>query len=163
MNAPDGRVENIPGSHGEKYYTIQRVNGNGGNGKGDGVAGPHKHTLEESDRVKKNSIQRQSLKEEKVKKKSQVSVLHCSHLHIFLPHYLRECTNYQLLSSHRLSEKCSCSFVYPSLHSRSPSAMYLYAKPDRSSSRRPSTSSFDQHPHSAITNILYDFGVKTAR
>lgn len=63
----------LPGSHGERYYTIQRVNGNGANGKGDGVAGPHKHTLEESDRVKKNSIQRHFLKEEKEKKKSQVS------------------------------------------------------------------------------------------
>lgn len=44
------------GTADKKIYTIQRVNGNGGNGKGDGVAGPHKHTLEESDRVKKNSV-----------------------------------------------------------------------------------------------------------
>ena len=57
---------------GGRYYTVQRVNGNGGNGKGDGVPGPHKHTLEESDRVKKNSIQRICLKEEKEKKKIQV-------------------------------------------------------------------------------------------
>lgn len=62
-----------PGSDGNRYYTIQRVNGNGGNGKGDGAAGPHKHTLEESDRVKKNSIYRYFLKEEKMKKKTQVS------------------------------------------------------------------------------------------
>lgn len=64
----------IPGSDGSRYYTIQRVNGNGGNGKGDGTAGPHKHSLQESDRVKKNSIHRHLLKEEKVKRKSQVSV-----------------------------------------------------------------------------------------
>ena len=68
---------NLPPDHpsavGQKYYTIQRVNGNGGNGKGDGIAGPHKHSLEESDRVKKNSIQRHFLKEEKEKRKSQVS------------------------------------------------------------------------------------------
>ena len=57
----------------QHYYTIQRVNGNGGNGKGDGVAGPHKHTLEDSDRVKKNSVQRLMLREDKDKKKSQVS------------------------------------------------------------------------------------------
>ena len=63
-----------PGSNGDRYYTIQRVNGNGGNGKGDGVAGPHKHTLEESDRVKKNSIQRHFAKEGKAKRKSQVSL-----------------------------------------------------------------------------------------
>lgn len=63
-----------PGSDGSRYYTIQRVNGNGGNGKGDGTAGPHKHTLQESDRVKKNSIARHFLKVEKVRKKTQVSV-----------------------------------------------------------------------------------------
>lgn len=61
------------GVAGQRYYTIQRVNGNGGNGKGDGVAGPHKHTLEESDRVKRNSVQRYMVKEEKEKKKILVS------------------------------------------------------------------------------------------
>ncbi|KAF2639771.1 hypothetical protein P280DRAFT_499310 [Massarina eburnea CBS 473.64] len=55
----------------QKFYTIQRVNGNGGNGKGDGVAGPHKHTLEDSDRVKKNSVQRWLMKNERDKKKAQ--------------------------------------------------------------------------------------------
>jgi glutathione S-transferase len=59
----------------KRYYTFQRVNGNGGNGKGDGVAGPHKHTLEESDRVKKNSVLRWLAKCEKDSKKSQVSYL----------------------------------------------------------------------------------------
>ena len=73
--ANDGILRlNKPGSDGNRYYTIQRVNGNGGNGKGDGAAGPHKHSLEESDRVKKNSIYRHFLKEEKVKKKTQVSM-----------------------------------------------------------------------------------------
>jgi uncharacterized protein affecting Mg2+/Co2+ transport len=43
---------------GQRLWTIQRVNRNGGNGKGDGVAGPHKHTLERSDEIKKNSVQR---------------------------------------------------------------------------------------------------------
>lgn len=58
----------------KKFYTVQRVNGNGGNGKGDGVAGPHKHTLEESDRVKKNSVIRWQMKVDKDdKRKSQVS------------------------------------------------------------------------------------------
>ncbi|KAF2266822.1 hypothetical protein CC78DRAFT_559140 [Lojkania enalia] len=55
----------------KKYYTIQRVNGNGGNGKGDGVPGPHKHTLEESDKVKKNSVVRYTMKSERDKKKVQ--------------------------------------------------------------------------------------------
>ncbi|KAF1953288.1 hypothetical protein CC80DRAFT_494583 [Byssothecium circinans] len=54
----------------QKFYTIQRVNGNGGNGKGDGVAGPHKHTLELSDTVKKNSVQRWLMKNEREKKKT---------------------------------------------------------------------------------------------
>ncbi|KAL7942346.1 hypothetical protein V8C42DRAFT_360141, partial [Trichoderma barbatum] len=45
-------------SAGQRFWTIQRVNGNGGNGKGDGVAGPHRHTLERSDEIKKSSVQR---------------------------------------------------------------------------------------------------------
>jgi hypothetical protein len=64
-----------PGATGARYYTIQRVNGNGGNGRADGVGGPHRHTLEESDRVKKNSVLRHMLKEEKEKKKVLVSKL----------------------------------------------------------------------------------------
>lgn len=60
-----------PGADGSRYYTIQRVNG--GNGQVDGAGGGHKHTLDESDRVKRNSIQRHTLKEEKVKRRFQVS------------------------------------------------------------------------------------------
>lgn len=60
-----------PGADGNRYYTIQRVNG--GNGQADGAGGGHKHTLDESDRVKRNSIQRHMLKEEKVKRRFQVS------------------------------------------------------------------------------------------
>lgn len=60
-----------PGAGGAKYYTIQRVNGNGGNGKSDGVAGPHKHSLEDSDKVKKNSVQRWLAKKDKEEKKTQ--------------------------------------------------------------------------------------------
>ena len=69
----DGSEAPEPGKDGARYYTIQRVNGNGANGKGDGTAGAHKHTIEESDRVKKSSIHRHFLKEEKEKKKSLVS------------------------------------------------------------------------------------------
>lgn len=65
--------EGHPGANGQRYYTIQRVNGNGGNGKGDGVAGPHKHTLEESDAIKKSSVARNKLKQAKEKKKAEVS------------------------------------------------------------------------------------------
>jgi glutathione S-transferase len=65
---------NHPGANSARYYTIQRVNGNGGNGKGDGVPGPHKHDLAESDRVKKNSVQRMLSKKEKEDKKQQVSI-----------------------------------------------------------------------------------------
>jgi len=64
-----------PGATGQRYYTIQRVNGNGGNGKGDGVPGPHKHGLEESDRVKKNSVQRFLMKRDKEEKKTQVRII----------------------------------------------------------------------------------------
>ena len=80
----NGNTSGIPGANGEKYYTIQRVNGNGGNGKGDGVAGPHKHTLEESDRVKKNSIQRQFAKVEKERRKTQVRTVSWSFVQLGL-------------------------------------------------------------------------------
>lgn len=66
----------VPG--GQRLWTIQRVNGNGGNGKADGVAGPHKHTLARSDEIKKNSVQRYLAKQEKESKKTQVK----SSLHI---------------------------------------------------------------------------------
>ena len=62
-----------PGSDGSRYYTIQRVNGNGANGKGEVPSGGHKHSIEDSDKVKKNSIHRFFLKEEKERRRSQVS------------------------------------------------------------------------------------------
>ncbi|UKZ78015.1 hypothetical protein TrVFT333_005749 [Trichoderma virens FT-333] len=58
-------------SAGERFWTIQRVNGNGGNGKADGVAGPHRHTLERSDEIKKSSVQRFVAKKDKGGKKIQ--------------------------------------------------------------------------------------------
>jgi glutathione S-transferase len=70
-----------PGASGQRYYTIQRVNGNGGNGKGDGVPGPHKHPLSESDRVKKNTVQRYLMKRDKEEKKTQVCQQFSSALH----------------------------------------------------------------------------------
>ena len=81
-----------------KFYTMQRVNGNGGNGKGDGVAGPHKHTLEESDRVKKNSVQRWLLKNEREAKKTQVCILFLMlRGHSIFP--LLDCGSYLLVRS----------------------------------------------------------------
>lgn len=62
-------------SAGRRFWTIQRVNGNGGNGKGDGVAGPHRHTLERSDEIKKSSVQRLVATRLKEGKKTQVSRL----------------------------------------------------------------------------------------
>ena len=75
MPVGSGIPPNHPGATGQRYYTIQRVNGNGGNGKSDGVAGPHKHGLLESDRVKKNSVQRYLMKRDKEEKKTQVGIL----------------------------------------------------------------------------------------
>ncbi|KAG8410521.1 hypothetical protein J3458_017278 [Metarhizium acridum] len=63
---------------GQRFWTIQRVNGNGGNGKGDGVAGPHRHTLERSDEIKKNSVQRYVAQQEKQARKMQVCLLFSS-------------------------------------------------------------------------------------
>ncbi|KAK1149428.1 hypothetical protein N8T08_006651 [Aspergillus melleus] len=62
--------EGHPGANGQRFFTVQRVNGNGANGKNDGVGGGHRHSLEESDRVKKNSVQRYLLKEAKEQKKA---------------------------------------------------------------------------------------------
>jgi hypothetical protein len=59
----------------KKYWTIQRVNGNGGNGKADGIPGPHKHTLEKSDEIKKSTVQRFLAAQEKEAKKGQVSIV----------------------------------------------------------------------------------------
>lgn len=56
----------------QPFWTIQRVNGNGGNGKSDGVAGPHKHTLAKSDEIKKSSVQRHVAARDREKKKTQV-------------------------------------------------------------------------------------------
>ena len=76
LHQDTGSAHPEPGSDGARYYTIQKVNGNGANGKGpDGVAGGHRHTLEDSDKLKKSSIHRHFLKEEKEKRKSSVSNL----------------------------------------------------------------------------------------
>lgn len=72
LSPNSGGLSAQPGNDGARYYTIQRVNGNGANGKGDGTAGAHKHSIEDSDRVKKSSIHRYFLKEEKEKRKSLV-------------------------------------------------------------------------------------------
>ena len=77
LSSPQAPNNGIPspmdaGNDGARYYTIQRVNGNGANGKGDGTAGAHKHSIEESDKVKKSSIHRHFLKEEKERRKSMV-------------------------------------------------------------------------------------------
>lgn len=75
MGPPSGGLlMDWTGLPGERYYTIQRVNGNGGNGKSDGVPGAHKHTLEESDRVKKNSVLRREADLEKERRKVMVSL-----------------------------------------------------------------------------------------
>lgn len=68
-----------PGANGARYYTIQRINTAAAAGdkssdapsSGSPPSGGHKHTLEESDRVKKNTVQRYLLKAAKDAKKSQ--------------------------------------------------------------------------------------------
>ncbi|KAI1115406.1 hypothetical protein F5Y14DRAFT_136573 [Nemania sp. NC0429] len=73
--SPDGIVRPLSRSGTtKKYWTIQRVNGNGGNGKGDGVPGPHKHTLQKSDEIKKSTVQRFLAQQEKEARKGQKPV-----------------------------------------------------------------------------------------
>lgn len=66
-------VVQVVGFGGEKFWMVQRVNGNGGNGKGDGVVGLYKYILERSDEIKKNMVQRLLVKKEKEMRKQQVS------------------------------------------------------------------------------------------
>ncbi len=78
-----------PHLSGERFWTIQRVNGNGGNGKGDGVAGPHKHSLEKSDEIKKSTVQRYIAAQEKESKKIQVGrSLYHRHMVAFAPCFI---------------------------------------------------------------------------
>ncbi|KAL9101097.1 MAG: hypothetical protein Q9163_003612 [Psora crenata] len=76
LDSDHGSGPRHPGNDGSRYYTIQRVNGNGANGKGEVPAGGHKHTIEDSDKVKKNSIYRFFIKEERERRKSQLVVQH---------------------------------------------------------------------------------------
>lgn len=81
-----------PGADGARFYTIQRVNGNGANGKGDGTVGGHRHSMEESDKIKKNSIHRHFLKEDKERRKSHVSNCSFLRMHIRMPLYSITCS-----------------------------------------------------------------------
>ncbi|KAK8167000.1 putative glutathione transferase [Phyllosticta citrichinensis] len=69
---PFAPMMNTSPYHG-KIFTIQRVNGNGANGKVDGHPGPHRHTLQDSDRIKKSSVERWMREQEKAKKRSHES------------------------------------------------------------------------------------------
>lgn len=61
-----------PGYGGRKWYMVQRVNGNDKDGdEEDGQDLDHKHTLEESDRIKKNSVQRWIATKDKERKKAK--------------------------------------------------------------------------------------------
>ena len=87
MRLGDNNMDpNVPGADGARFYSIQRVNGNGANGKGDGTMGGHRHSLEESDKIKKNSIHRHFIKEDKERRKSSVSVYSFT-LHLGLPSF----------------------------------------------------------------------------
>lgn len=67
QNYPPGH----PGAGGKKWYLVQRVNGiDKGAEDAEGRDLDHKHTLEESDRIKKNSVQRWLLAQAKEKKKA---------------------------------------------------------------------------------------------
>jgi glutathione S-transferase len=68
-----------PNMAGQQYWTIQRVNGNGGNGKGGGVAGPHKHTLAKSDDIKKSTVERYRAARDREQKRAHVSASPCFH------------------------------------------------------------------------------------
>ena len=98
LELPRPLPQGHPGANGRRWFTVQRVRGNPGGGavkdnnKRDSNANgepeedidqsvldpslggdlDHKHSLDESDRIKKNSVQRWMLKEEKEKKRMSV-------------------------------------------------------------------------------------------
>ncbi|KAJ5168237.1 uncharacterized protein N7482_003831 [Penicillium canariense] len=83
LSSPGPRLpEDHPGSSGRRYFTIQRVNGTGTHGHGPGCG--HKHSLEESDQVKKNSVQRILVKEDKERRKKSSTSTSTSRLHFFV-------------------------------------------------------------------------------
>lgn len=102
-----------------KFYTIQRVNGNGGNGKADGAAGPHRHTLEESDRVKKNSVIRWMVKNEKGKRKEQVSIIYLLTSFSTSTSFVRSTCDV-LWSKLWASGKAACGYTLQIRHSEDP-------------------------------------------
>jgi hypothetical protein len=116
-----------PGANGQRYYTIQRVNGNGGNGKGDGVPGPHKHPLSESDRVKKNSVQRYVMKRDKEEKKTQVrpSKTFTVSANPFFPNAKSELSNVIGSLEQHSGLLASCKRSSPALDSRESSFMEI--------------------------------------
>lgn len=94
--------EGHPGVTGERFFTIQRVNGNGANGRNEGVGGGHRHTLEDSDRVKKNSVQRHVLNEARDRKKP-------NQVRTFIPLHCLPCP------TPMESRPCFCRFVRKSI------------------------------------------------
>ncbi|KAF2088943.1 hypothetical protein K490DRAFT_38222 [Saccharata proteae CBS 121410] len=94
-----------------KLYTIQRVNGTGGNGKADDIAGPHRHTLEESDRIKKNSVIRWMLKDQKEKKKNTTSDGKKSYHTKATGHALTTVKKHSKEHELKLFGSCFCPFV----------------------------------------------------
>ncbi|KAJ6108325.1 hypothetical protein N7523_009648 [Penicillium sp. IBT 18751x] len=106
-----------PGVNGARYFTIQRVNGNGANGKSEGVEGGHRHTLEDSDRVKKNSVYRHFMKEDKERKKSTYRVMD-DNTHTQKSYHTKASglaaatvTRHSVESNLKLFGSCFCPFV----------------------------------------------------
>lgn len=54
-----------------RLWTVQRVNGNGTNGAGDGKLAVHQHSLDKSDEIKKSSVQRWVAARERDARKGQ--------------------------------------------------------------------------------------------
>jgi len=66
-----------------RFYTIQRVNGTGAGGtRGEQICPNHRHTLEDSDKIKKNSIIRAMMKSNKKQRPQPLSVSYSTNLKI---------------------------------------------------------------------------------
>ncbi|PLB42459.1 glutathione S-transferase family protein [Aspergillus candidus] len=111
--APNSLPEGHPGAQGQRFFTIQRVNGNGANGKNDGVGGGHRHSLEESDRVKKSSVQRYLLREMKGRRKNfSTNTMSQKNYHTKATGQAAETvTNHTTDQDLKLYGSCFCPFV----------------------------------------------------
>ncbi|KAF9869802.1 glutathione transferase [Colletotrichum karsti] len=135
-------VNNLP-APGQKFWTIQRVNGHISIS---GVPGPHKHTLARSDEVKKNSIQRHLAKQNHETSKNDGPRKATGRAHWTIKKHEKE-------SHTKLYSACYCPFsqrVWIALEAKGLSYQYCEEDPYKSN---PSQQLLEANPRGAVPAI----------